>query len=82
VLKTIKYLAQQGYETDKLVVLTPYLGQLKLLQEQLSKENDSILNNLDSFDLIRASLLSRGATRVKKRPIRIFTIDRFTMSPR
>ncbi len=82
VLKTVKYLAQQGYGTDKLVVLTPYLGQLKLLQEQLSKENDPILNDLDSSDLIRAGLLSRGATGVKKRPIRISTIGRFTMPPR
>lgn len=32
VLKMVKYLAQQGYGTDKIAVLTPYLGQLYLLQ--------------------------------------------------
>ncbi|KAL9125846.1 MAG: hypothetical protein Q9217_005011 [Psora testacea] len=77
VLKTVRYLAQQGYGTDKLVVLTPYLGQLHLLQNQLSKENDPILNDLDSFDLVRAGLLSRASAGLTKRPIRISTIDNY-----
>ena len=74
VLKFVRYLAQQGYGTDKLVVLTPYLGQLHLLRDQLSKENDPILNDLDSFDLVRAGLLSQASARLAKRPIRISTI--------
>ena len=74
VLKFVRYLAQQGYGTDKLVVLTPYLGQLHLLRNQLSKENDPILNDLDSFDLVRAGLLSQASARLTKRPIRISTI--------
>ena len=74
VLKIVRYLAQQGYGTDKLVVLTPYLGQLHLLRNQLSKENDPILNDLDSFDLVRAGLLSRASARLTERPIRISTI--------
>ena len=74
VLKSVRYLAQQGYGTDKLVVLTPYLGQLHLLRTQLSKENDPILNDLDSFDLVRAGLLSQASARLAKRPIRISTI--------
>ena len=73
-LKFVRYLAQQGYGTDKLVVLTPYLGQLHLLRTQLSKENDPILNDLDSFDLVRAGLLSQASARLAKRPIRISTI--------
>jgi hypothetical protein len=36
----VEYLGQQGYGTDKLVVLTPYLGQLHLLREELSKQNE------------------------------------------
>lgn len=77
VLKLVRYLAQQGYGTDKLVVLTPYLGQLHLLRDQLSKENDPILNDLDSFDLVRAGLLSRASAQLAKRPIRISTIGKF-----
>lgn len=80
VLKTVRYLAQQGYGTDKLVVLTPYLGQLHLLRDQLSKENDPILNDLDSFDLVRAGLLSRASAQLSKRPIRISTIGKYRLS--
>lgn len=54
VLKCVKYLGQQGYGTDDIVVLTPYLGQLSLLREVLGRENDPWLNDLDSADLVRA----------------------------
>lgn len=74
VLRMVRYLAQQGYGTDKMVVLTPYLGQLRLLQEKLRVENDPILNDLDSHDLLQAGLLSQAASKVKKAPIRLSTI--------
>ncbi|PHH75307.1 hypothetical protein CDD82_4490 [Ophiocordyceps australis] len=48
VLKTVNYLAQQGYLTKDLVVLTPYLGQLSLLRHKLSKDHDPILNDFDN----------------------------------
>jgi superfamily I DNA and/or RNA helicase len=76
VLKCVRYLGQQGYGTDKLVILTPYLGQLRLLRDQLSKENDPILNDLDSADLVRAGLLSQVSARINKRPIKISTIGK------
>ena len=78
VLKIVRYLAQQGYGTDKLVVLTPYLGQLHLLRDRLSTENDPILNDLDSFDLVRAGLISRASAQLNKRPLRISTIGMST----
>ncbi|KAI9831934.1 MAG: hypothetical protein M1819_004656 [Sarea resinae] len=77
VLKVVRYLAQQGYGTDKQVILTPYLGQLHLLRLHLSKDNDPILNDLDSFDLVRAGLLSSASATQSKRPIRISTIDNY-----
>jgi superfamily I DNA and/or RNA helicase len=81
VLKVVRYLGQQGgYGTDKLVILTPYLGQLLLLREQLSKENDPILNDLDSFDLVRAGLISEASANMNKRPIKISTIGKFRYS--
>ena len=76
VLKIVRYLAQQGYGTDRLVVLTPYLGQLHLLLEKLSKENDPVLNDLDSFDLVRAGLLSNAGAQMSKRRIKISTIGK------
>jgi superfamily I DNA and/or RNA helicase len=80
VLQCVRYLAQQGYGTDKQVILTPYLGQLRLLRDRLSEENDPILNDLDSFDLVRAGLLSPASANISKRPIRISTIGKFHVS--
>ncbi|OJJ44977.1 hypothetical protein ASPZODRAFT_70336 [Penicilliopsis zonata CBS 506.65] len=77
VLKIVKYLGQQGYGTDKLVILTPYLGQLHLLRQQLQKENDPWLNDLDSHDLVKAGLLSQASARYNNRRIRISTIDNY-----
>ncbi|CDM37011.1 hypothetical protein DTO013E5_7175 [Penicillium roqueforti] len=77
VLKIVKYLGQQGYGTDKLVVLTPYLGQLSLLRQTLSKQNDPVLNDLDSHNLVKAGLLSQAGASHSKRPIKLSTIDNF-----
>ncbi|KAJ4858252.1 ATPase family associated with various cellular activities (AAA) domain-containing protein [Trichoderma breve] len=55
VLKTVKYLSQQGYKSEDMVVLTPYMGQLSLLRQTLSEINDPYLNELDTHDLLRLS---------------------------
>lgn len=77
VLKMVRYMAQQGYGTADQVVLTPYLGQLSLLNQELARDNDPVLNDLDSFDLVRAGLLSTSSAAKKKRPIKISTIGKF-----
>ncbi|KAG1721719.1 AAA domain-containing protein [Suillus paluster] len=76
VWKIVRYLAQQGYGTDKLVVLTPYLGQLSKLRDVLKRDNDPVLNDLDSHDLIRAGLMS-AADNTSKRRIKLATIDNY-----
>lgn len=76
VLKIVKYLGQQGYGTDKLVVLTPYLGQLNLLRQTLSKQNDPVLNDIDSHDLVKAGLLSQAGASHSKRQIKLSTIGK------
>ena len=76
VLKCVRYLAQQGYGTEKVVILTPYLGQLQLLRTVLGKENDPVLNDLDSFDLVRAGLMSAVSAKLSKRSIRLSTIGK------
>lgn len=78
VLQCVRYLAQQGYGTERIVVLTPYLGQLQLLQKLLSKTNDPILNDLDSYDLVRAGLLPSASAKLSKRPINISTIGKIS----
>lgn len=77
VLRIVRYLAQQGYGTENMVVLTPYLGQLRLLRDQLQAENDPILNDLDASTLLQAGLLTAAATKVKKRSLRLATIDNY-----
>ncbi|KAG1880008.1 AAA domain-containing protein [Suillus subluteus] len=74
--KIARYLAQQGYGTERLVVLTPYLGQLSKLQDAMKRDNDPVLNDLDSHDLIRAGLMSPAEKTSKKR-IGLATIDNY-----
>ncbi|KAF8523225.1 P-loop containing nucleoside triphosphate hydrolase protein [Gautieria morchelliformis] len=77
ILKILRYLAQQGYGTDKAVILTPYLGQLQSLRDALQKNNDPILNDLDSYDLVRAGLITQADANSSKQPIRLATIDNY-----
>jgi hypothetical protein len=77
VLRCVRYLGQQGYGTEDIVILTPYLGQLYLLMKTLMAENDPFLNDLDSFELIRAGLLSPAGANVSRRRIRISTIGKW-----
>ncbi|OKL58161.1 hypothetical protein UA08_06509 [Talaromyces atroroseus] len=75
----VRHLGQQGYTSDEMVILTPYLGQLSILREKLSETKEPVLSNLDSSDLIQAGLLSASASATKpnKKPIRISTIDNY-----
>lgn len=77
ILKCVKYLAQQGYGSDDLVVLTPYLGQLRLLYDVLAKENDPVLNDLDSYDLVRAGLLPQATAHMNRQRLRVSTVDNY-----
>ncbi|KAG5917771.1 hypothetical protein E4U42_007121 [Claviceps africana] len=77
VLQTVKYLGQQGYKTQDIVVLTPYLGQLRLLRDMLGRDNDPLLSDLDSNELVRAGLLTDAAAKVGKSKIRLSTIDNY-----
>ena len=77
VLKIVRYLGQQGYGTDKLVILTPYLGQLHKLKDALKRDNDPFLNDLDSYELVKAGLVNPADARIGKKPIRLATIGGF-----
>ena len=41
VLKIVRYLGQQGYGADRLVILTPYFGQLRATMDALKEIQDS-----------------------------------------
>jgi hypothetical protein len=74
VLKMVRYLAQQGYQAEQMVVLTPYLGQLQLLRETLKSETDVVLKDFDASELLRAGLMTRAASKVDRQPLRLSTI--------
>lgn len=75
VLKTVKFLSQQGYGTGDMVVLTPYLGQLRRIKKMLN--DDVELGDLDSRELIRAGLMTQAAANVNKKQLRLSTIDNY-----
>jgi superfamily I DNA and/or RNA helicase len=52
-----RYLLQQGYQPSDLVLLTPYLGQMRLLRKQLKECNvEDIVGHRDVADLVAANL--------------------------
>jgi len=76
VLRIVRYLGQQGYDTDRLVILTPYLGQLRAIMDALKEvhRGGAALSDLDSRDLVRAGLISGSNAKSVKKQIRIATI--------
>lgn len=79
VLSCVKYLIQQGYQSDNIVILTPYLGQLRILRDQLKARAgiDPVLNDMDNHELIRAGISSAAAAKVNQKALRISTIDNY-----
>ena len=69
--KIVRYLAQQGYKSENIAILTPYLGQLHQLRGALKRDNDPILNELDSLDLARAGVSSSAPSDLKTKKGRI-----------
>ncbi|KAI0549276.1 P-loop containing nucleoside triphosphate hydrolase protein [Xylaria curta] len=77
VLRCVRYLGQQNYKTDNLVILTPYLGQLSLLRDMLSQDHDPVLSDFDSHDLVDAGILPAASAGINKKLIRLSTIDNY-----
>lgn len=59
-----------------MVVLTPYLGQLNKLRDELSAamKIDPVLSDLDSHDLVAAGLMTPAAADQTKKSLRLATI--------
>lgn len=71
------YLIQQGYGPSELVILTPYLGQLATIREELSKQRNlkAKLGKRDVADLLRAG--EDAVSSASMSAIRIATVDNF-----
>lgn len=80
VMKIVRYLIQQGYGSENIVLLTPYLGQLSALREALKKDADAIINDLDAGELARAGLLPTPPAKTHKTRIRLATIGSYIMA--
>lgn len=80
VWKIVHYLLQQGCKVEDMVVLTPYLGQLQMLKKSLQREYNTILNDLDSWELVRAGVLPNvgpgagGQAKAKTMPGQLSTL--------
>ncbi|EGR46246.1 uncharacterized protein TRIREDRAFT_66551 [Trichoderma reesei QM6a] len=75
VLKTVKYLSLQGYKSENMVVLTPYMGQLALLRDMMKES--VYLNELDTHELVRAGLMTQAASKAAKSKLRLSTVDNY-----
>jgi hypothetical protein len=76
VLKIVRYLIQQGYKTEDLVVLTPYLAQLQKLREALEQDTDPVLGDMDMNELVRAGVVALKSVNQNKKSLRLATIGR------
>jgi hypothetical protein len=80
---TVRYLIQQGYNPDQIVVLTPYLGQLLEIRREIMKDGKGLqvsLSERDVGDLYSAAqpqLLHGVASSVGTNGVRVSTIDNF-----
>lgn len=74
VLKILRYLAQQGYGSEKMMILTPCSGQLHKLQKALRDDGDPILSDPDSFSLVRAGLTPVATAQLMRKQVRLATI--------
>ena len=72
--KIMMYLAQQGYKSKNMVVLTPYLAQLGELRRALG--NGAIVNELDVGNLVRGGYMSREAAKINRREAHLATLGK------
>ena len=80
----VNYLVQQGYNSEQLVVLTPYLGQLQLLRKAMSVNWDVKVGDSDFAELVSmagdAGVDKSDPTepkRAERKPVRVATIDNY-----
>lgn len=54
-IQVVRYLQAQGYQSNKIVILTPYLGQVRIIKNELNEAAiGSIIGNRDENDLLVA----------------------------
>ena len=82
VVSTVQYLCQQGYDKKSMVVLTPYLGQLLMIQNALSKSLEVFVDDVDMNEARKlladvAGFNVGGKSSKPDESVRIATVDNF-----
>lgn len=79
ILRCVRYLGQQGYSNDRMVVLAPYVAQIRTLQEIFHKnKNDLQISDMDKLELTRAGLISEIAAKGGAKALRLSSIGKDT----
>lgn len=79
VADVVKYLLQQGYAPTQLVVLTPYLGQARVVMERLEKVCSVVVGELDKTDMANngMDLTDIDTLTWSDMSVRVATIDNY-----
>ncbi|KAK6344622.1 hypothetical protein TWF718_006580 [Orbilia javanica] len=84
VVSIIRYLGLQGYASDHIVVITPYLAQVGLITKKMKErgECDVLLSQGDYHELVRAGMMEARELKGVKKYIEVSTVDQFQGSDR
>ncbi|KAM7189183.1 AAA domain containing protein [Rhypophila sp. PSN 637] len=78
ILQRVKYMGQQGYFDNKMVVLAPYVAQICILQEIFHKNKNGLqISDMDKLVLTCAGLISEIAAKVGTKALRLSSIDNY-----
>ncbi|KAL2886130.1 NFX1-type zinc finger-containing protein 1 [Ceratocystis lukuohia] len=77
VVGIVRYLTQQGFASRDMVVLTPYLGQLRVIQLALKELYNAVLTDGDVTDFLNVGLSPVLNSNSHKAKIRISTVDNY-----
>ncbi|KAJ6261683.1 hypothetical protein Dda_2481 [Drechslerella dactyloides] len=84
IVSIVRYLGGQGYSSDDIAIITPYLGQVALISKLIRQKSqfDVILSQMDYHELVRAGLMEqRDASGITKY-VEVCTVDQFQGSDR
>ncbi|EPS35147.1 hypothetical protein H072_11585 [Dactylellina haptotyla CBS 200.50] len=84
VVSILRYLGANGYNSDQMAVVTPYLGQVGLISKLIREKSkfDVLLSQMDYHELVRAGLMeARDAAGITKY-VEVCTVDQFQGSDR
>ncbi|KAF3914170.1 hypothetical protein AA313_de0210225 [Arthrobotrys entomopaga] len=84
VVSIVRYLGVQGYSSDHIAIITPYLGQVALISKMIREKSsfDVILSQMDYHELVRAGLMEARDVSTVKKYVEVCTVDQFQGSDR